>query len=79
MAAGEVESIRRMIDRLDSEIMRLLKRRMELCRRMGAVKRAAGMPFRDHAREADILSRAGRFRGVYRAVIDLCVEEQGGV
>jgi len=79
MAAGEVESIRRMIDRLDSDILRLLERRMELCRRMSEVKRATGMPLRDQAREANVLSKAGRFRRVYRTIIDLCIEEQGGV
>ena len=78
MAAGEVEDIRRMIDRVDSEIISLLEERMSLCRRIGEAKRRSGRPVRDPAREAEVLERAGRFREVFKAIIELCVEEQGG-
>lgn len=78
MAAGEVEDLRRLIDGVDGEIVRLLEERMELCRRIGEAKRRVGRPLRDPEREAKVLERAGRFREVFKVIIDLCVREQGG-
>lgn len=78
MAAGEIEDIRRMIDRIDSEIVRLLEERMELCRAIGEAKRRRGAPLRDPAREREVIGRSGRFRDVFRVIVDLCLKEQGG-
>lgn len=56
-ASGSVERIRRAIDSADSAIAGLVARRIELCRRVGAVKRADGRPIRDEAREALVRAR----------------------
>ncbi len=56
-ASGSVERIRRAIDSVDGGIARLAARRLELARRVGAVKRAAGRPIRDEARETSVRAR----------------------
>jgi 3-deoxy-7-phosphoheptulonate synthase len=56
-ASGSVERIRRAIDSVDGGIARLAARRLELARRVGAMKRAAGRPIRDEAREASVRAR----------------------
>jgi 3-deoxy-7-phosphoheptulonate synthase len=56
-ASGSVERIRRAIDSVDGSIAQLAARRLELARRVGAVKRASGRPVRDEAREASVRAR----------------------
>jgi 3-deoxy-7-phosphoheptulonate synthase len=55
--SGSVERIRRAIDAVDGEISHLASRRLDLCRRVAAVKRATGRPIRDEAREATVRQR----------------------
>lgn len=54
---GSVERIRGAIDVVDAEIGRLASRRLELCRRVAAVKRSTGRPIRDEAREESVRTR----------------------
>jgi chorismate mutase len=56
-ASGSVERIRRAIDVVDGGIARLAAQRLELARRVGAVKKASGRPIRDEAREASVRAR----------------------
>jgi chorismate mutase len=56
-ASGSVERIRRAIDVVDGGIARLAAQRLELARRVGAVKKATGRPIRDEAREASVRAR----------------------
>ncbi|HMA28931.1 MAG TPA: 3-deoxy-7-phosphoheptulonate synthase [Thermoanaerobaculia bacterium] len=55
--SGSVERIRRAIDVVDGGIARLAAQRLELARRVGEVKKAAGRPIRDEAREASVRAR----------------------
>ena len=55
--SGSVERIRRAIDVVDGGIARLAAQRLELARRVGAVKKASGRPIRDEAREASVRAR----------------------
>ena len=54
---GSVERVRRAIDSVDTSIAVLAARRLELCRRVGEVKKATGRPIRDEAREATVRAR----------------------
>ena len=54
----ELTDLRREIDRVDSEILRLLAERMALCDRVAAYKSAHGLPILDEAREEEKLARA---------------------
>lgn len=53
----ELTDLRREIDRVDSEILRLFAERMALCDRVAAYKSARGLPILDEAREEEKLAR----------------------
>jgi len=55
--SGSVERVRHAIDAVDRGISALVSRRLALCRRVAAVKRASGRPLRDEAREATVRAR----------------------
>ncbi|MCE4600429.1 MAG: aminotransferase class I/II-fold pyridoxal phosphate-dependent enzyme [Desulfurococcales archaeon] len=79
MATPEIEDLRRLLDRVDEEILRLLDKRMDLCRRMGRVKRASGTLFvTDRERERRVIERAGPYGSIYRAIVKLCKQAQAG-
>ena len=46
------------IDRIDAEILRLLTIRLAEVMRASQIKHAAGMPYRDEEREAEIIQNA---------------------
>jgi chorismate mutase-like protein len=50
-----IEYWRTEIDELDRELLRLLNRRARLAMKVGALKRAAGLPCCDPERERDVL------------------------
>ncbi|HVX41843.1 MAG TPA: chorismate mutase [Gemmatimonadaceae bacterium] len=56
-AAEELARCREEIERIDSEIVSLLARRMVLGKRTGELKRLAGMPILDPTREAAVIRR----------------------
>ena len=51
-----IEYWRTEIDEVDRELLRLLNRRVRLAVKVGALKRAAGLPCCDPEREHDVLS-----------------------
>jgi len=65
---AEIADLRVEIDRLDSEILRLVKRRSEVSQRIGAARMAAGGPRIVYSREMAILER---FRSLGPAGTDL--------
>jgi chorismate mutase len=56
-SAAEIDEMRREIDHLDAEILRLVKRRSEVSRRIGAARMAAGGPRIVYSREMAVLAR----------------------
>jgi chorismate mutase len=56
-AAEEIDELRLEIDRLDAEILRLVKRRSEVSRLIGAARMAAGGPRIVYNREMAVLAR----------------------
>ena len=50
-----LERLRNEIDQLDSELLTLLNRRLELVGKIGALKKSVGLPVRDPTRELEIL------------------------
>jgi chorismate mutase len=55
--AEEITELRKEIDRLDAEILRLVKRRVEVSRTIGAARMAAGGTRIVYNREMDVLAR----------------------
>ncbi len=56
-ADDEIAELRKEIDWLDAEILRLVKRRIEVSRTIGAARMAAGGPRIVYNREIDVLAR----------------------
>jgi chorismate mutase len=55
---SQLEIIREELDKLDSRLIRLLARRLELGLEAAGIKHALGMPVQDLAREADVIAQA---------------------
>lgn len=62
-ANTEIDQLRTEIDELDAQILRLVQRRSEVSRRIGAARIAAGGPKVVHSREMAVL---GRYRDLGR-------------
>ena len=58
-ALAELIEIRDEIERIDRSLIELIAERVRLARRVGVVKRTAGLPTLDPAREAAVVRRAG--------------------
>jgi chorismate mutase len=56
-AADEIDAMREEIDRLDADILRLIKRRSEVSQRIGRARMAAGGPRIVYNREMAVLAR----------------------
>lgn len=85
-----LEKTRKNIDKLDSEILLLLKKRIELAKRAGQKKKELNLPIIDHAREAAVLSRAIQeaekigldgpsVKRIFQEIISTCERVQIGV
>jgi len=80
-------SLRRKIDKIDEQILRFLKERVEVCRSIGKTKREHGIPIRDYEREdelyANIMRRASELglnprevKAVYREIVAMGISAQ---
>ena len=49
----DLDELRKEIDAVDAEIVKLFEKRMEISERMAAYKQQAGIPVRDKAREKE--------------------------
>ncbi len=52
-----IQSLRKQIDELDQQLFQLMARRMSLARKIGGVKRDAGIPIADPVRETLVRER----------------------
>ncbi|OKI38842.1 chorismate mutase [Saccharothrix sp. CB00851] len=55
--APDIDSLRQEIDHLDAELLRLVKRRVEVSKIIGAARMAAGGTRIVHNREIDVINR----------------------
>jgi chorismate mutase len=58
-AIAELSEIRTQIEQIDRSLIELIAQRVQLARRVGIVKRTAGLPTLDPPREAAVVRRAG--------------------
>ena len=58
-----MEELRKEIDRIDSELIRLYGERMETVCRIGEYKREHHLPVTDARREQEVLDRAAKIAG----------------
>jgi chorismate mutase len=82
-----LEQLRRDIEEVDLRLVELIAQRVRLARQVGQLKRAAGLPTLDPAREASVVRRAStlareaglmpeEMREIYWHVIGLCRRAQ---
>jgi chorismate mutase/prephenate dehydratase len=85
---SQIERIRGKIDEIDVNILKLLEKRIKLSKQLGAIKKKAGTPIHDRARERQILlnvikqaSQAGispsEVESIFREIIAACRRAQG--
>ncbi|MFI9007306.1 chorismate mutase [Actinosynnema sp. NPDC053489] len=55
--APDIDALRQEIDHLDAELLRLVKRRVEVSKLIGAARMAAGGTRIVHNREIDVINR----------------------
>jgi chorismate mutase len=55
--APDIDALRQEIDHLDAELLRLVKRRVEISKIIGAARMAAGGTRIVHNREIDVINR----------------------
>lgn len=54
----ELQELRNEINAIDGEMLALLRRRLAVCRQIGAYKQGCNLPVRDAARESEKLREA---------------------
>ena len=59
----DIQELRKEIDRIDSEIIRLYGERMETARRIGQYKKEHSLPVTDTEREQEVLKRVSELAG----------------
>ena len=59
----EIQELRKQIDEIDSRMVELYIRRMEVAAQIGAYKRERGLPVLDTERERELLNRVGALAG----------------
>lgn len=84
----EIRKLRRRIDELDENILRLLGERSEICRSIGLLKKKNDMPITDPYRENQIYRNvrdkasafgldASHVEAIYRQIVNMCSLIQG--
>lgn len=82
-----ISASRKKVDEIDDKILHLLKERVEVCRRIFAIKQEYGLPLRDSKRENEVYSHAMKeasefglnqdeIKAIYKMIIALCVHAE---
>jgi chorismate mutase len=82
-----ISPLRKRIDGIDEQIMRLLKERADVCEDIGIIKREQGIPVRDRRRENEQYTRitgiasklglnAQEVKAVYKEIIAMSIRAQ---
>ena len=80
----DLEALRKQIDAIDKEVLRLLESRFDIVREVAKLKKKKGLPARDFEREAEIIRHKCKLthlpptfvEKIYRDIINHAVEMQ---
>ena len=83
----KISLLRRKIDRIDDHILNFLKKRVEICKSIGKIKKENGMPILDLEREKErysyITTKAAeldlnpqKIKAIYKEIISTCTAVQ---
>lgn len=82
-----INQLRKRIDEVDEQILRLLSERVKICKAIGSVKKEHGIPIKDAYRESEVYAhvrqKAVEFaldpvqvESVFRQIINMCNSAQ---
>ena len=83
----EIQKLRKKIDEVDENILRLLGERSEICRSIGLLKKENGISIVDPIRESEVFSNirgkaadfalyADHVEAIYRQIVNMCSSVQ---
>jgi chorismate mutase len=83
----DIQKLRKKVDEIDENILRLLGERSEICRSIGLLKKQNGMPITDVIREGEVFSNirgkapdfgldADQVEAIYRQIVNMCSSVQ---
>jgi chorismate mutase/prephenate dehydratase len=84
----DLKSLRSEIDEIDSELIRLFTKRMEICKKVPLYKKENGIPVLDSGREAELLAKASALAGeemkgptalLFERILELSRKEQESI
>ena len=78
-----IQKLRKKIDEIDENILRMLGERSEICRSIGLLKKESGIQVTDPIRESEIYSNirgkapdfaldADQVEAIYRQIVNMC-------
>jgi chorismate mutase len=79
----EINQLRKIIDKMDEQILQTLSKRSEICKSIGLVKEKHGIPIQDSPRENDVYARMrqraaelgldpSRVEAIYLKIVNMC-------
>jgi len=79
----DLKQLRKKIDTLDAQLLELLSERVQVCRSIGATKKAQGLPVQDANREQEVYRQIKekalqlglspvQVEAVYREIVNMC-------
>lgn len=71
-----LHELRKEIDEIDEQIIELLEERVRVAKEIGEIKRELNLPIRDEKREEEVLKKAGKFREVFKKIVEVCRDVQ---
>ena len=84
----DLKSLRSEIDEIDSELIRLFTKRMEICKKVALYKKENGIPVLDSSRETELLARVSALAGedmesstalLFERILELSRKEQESI
>jgi chorismate mutase len=83
----DLKLLRKKIDSVDGQILRLFAERVKVCQKIGATKKAQNLPVQDKAREEEVYRQTRekaaklglnpiRVEAVYREIVNMCSSVQ---
>ena len=83
----DIQKLRKRIDEIDEQILRLLGERAEICRSIGLLKKEQGMPITDASRENEVYAKirvkatdfsldSNEAEADYRPIVNMCSSVQ---
>jgi chorismate mutase len=83
----DIQKLRKKVNEVDENILRLLGERSEICRSIGLMKKENGIPITDTARESEVFANirgkapdfgldADQVEAIYRQIVNMCSSVQ---